>query len=271
MKKRQDNAAFTMLEVLTVMAVIAIIASMSFPILARARKSAQNAAAADLCSQVAAAWNTLLIDNRRFPSEDLVKACIDGKSNFGDCKTVDGDLVFTMCPGVSSLLNWWTRQTPIPQADRKKFAPTYANGPRKGKEISHSPGDDGAFVQNWPADTRLERDVAQKRLGVFAPWIKVPSEILAEDESGAEKKYSVLDIPNEALVQYLEDQFGFSMSDMVVAAIDLDGDGHVPVAVSLTGDDAEIDPSGVEKIPASTAAWIFRKEKKGRTKLIKSW
>lgn len=239
---------FTMIELLTVMAVIAILAAMMFPIYNRVKASAQNAAATDLCAQTAAAWNTLLIDNRRFPSTDLIKSCIESEQNFGGFSTVGGDIVFRMSPGAGNLLNWWSRQSAVPAADKKHYSPQYVSGGMKGKSIPLRPGDDGANVQYWPPDGRFERDVAQKRMGVFAPWVRVSK----EDALGTNVAAAV------------------SLSDIVIVSLDTDGDGRVPVAVSLSGDDGEVEPDGVETIPASSAAWIFRREK-NRVKLIKSW
>lgn len=249
MDGKTENAAaggFTMIELLTVMAVIAILAAMMFPIYNRVKSSAQNAAATDLCAQTAAAWNTLLIDNRRFPSTDLIKSCIDGEQNSGGFSTVGGDVVFRMSPGAGNLLNWWSRKTAVPAADKKHYSPQYVSGKMKGKSIPLRPGDDGANVQYWPPDGRFERTVAQKRAGVFAPWVMVSKEAA------------------------LGTNVTVALSDVVIVSLDTDGDGRVPVAVSLSGDAGEVEPDGVETIPASSAAWIFRKEK-NRVKLIKSW
>ena len=249
MKKRPENAAFTIIEMLTVMAVIVMLAGMMFPIYNRVRASAQNAAATDLCSQVAAAWNTLLVENRRFPSMDLVQACVDGDGANGGSAVVDGDLVVRMSPGVGNLLNWWKRENPVPAGDKKKFKPRYASGSKRGQDIELRPGDDGALVENWPADTRFERDVAQKRCGVFAPWATV-------------SRADALSSTNLAEL--------VSATDVVVVSLDMDGDGQVPVLVPVSGDDLVSSAGDVEKIPASAAAWVSRKDGR-RVKVCKSW
>lgn len=250
MKKRPETAAFTMLEILTVMAVITMLAGMMFPIYNRVRASAQNAAATDLCSQVAAAWNMLLVDNRRFPSMELIQACSDGEGGNGGFAVVDGDLVVRMSPGVGNLLNWWKRENPVPAGDKKKFKPRYASGSKKGQDIALKPGDEGSLVENWPADTRFERDVAQKRCGVFAPWATVSRADALSSTNLAELVKS---------------------TDVVVVSLDMDGDGQVPVLVPVSGDDDAFASGGdVEKIPASAAAWVSRKDGR-RTKICKSW
>lgn len=246
----KKDSGFTLIELLTVMAVIMMLAGMMFPIYNKVRFSAQNAAGTDLCAQTAEAWNTLLIDNRRFPSVELIKDCVDSEQANGGFKTVGGDVVFRMSPGAGSLLNWWVRRSPVPAADKAKFAPRYASGDRlAGNRIALKPGDDGKNVEYWPPDARLERSVAQKRAGLFGPWVHVSADDLLSSTNMT------------ALV---------SASDVVIVSLDTDGDGKVPVAVSLTGDDSEEDPDGVETIPASAAAWIFRKDR-NKTKLLKSW
>ncbi|MBQ7666863.1 MAG: prepilin-type N-terminal cleavage/methylation domain-containing protein [Kiritimatiellae bacterium] len=251
---KNDSSGFTLIEILTVIAVIGIVAGMMFPIYGRVKNSAQNAAGTDLCAQVAAAWNTLLIENRRFPSEALIRKCAGNEKNNGGFKSVGGDVVFRMSPAAGSLLNWWARKAPVPAKDEALFAPTYAvsgGGVKKGAELSISAmnGDDGEKVQYWPPDTRFERDFAQKRAGVFAPWIHVP-----KDEA----------LSSTNLFETV------SVSDIVYVSLDLDGDGSVPVNVALSGDDADAGDDDVEKIPASSAAWIYRKDG-NRSKLIKSW
>ena len=266
MKKRPETAAFTMLEILTVMAVITLLAGMMFPIYNRVRASAQNAAATDLCSQVAAAWNMLLVDNRRFPSMDLVQACSDGEGGGGGFKVVDGDIVVRMSPGVGSLLNWWARETPVPAGDRKKFKPRYASGTRKGQDIALKPGDEGSLVENWPADTRFERDVAQKRFGVFAPWFNVPADRALRSELDFVHAAFALDAEEEPT----KGNEAEAWNGIVTVALDMDGDGRVPVLVPVSGKDYVSSADEVEKIPASAAAWVSRKDGR-RTKTCKSW
>lgn len=250
----KSSPAFTLIEILTVLAVMGIVAGMMFPVYNRVKTSAQNAAGTDLCAQVAAAWNTLLIENRRFPSESLIKKCAGSTSNNGGYTKVGGDIVFGMSPAAGSLLNWWSRKSAIPAQDEDRFVPKYAasgNGATSGSKISIEDmnGDDGVKVQYWPPDTRLERDVAQKRAGVFAPWVFVSK----QDAIAGTNLFDVV-----------------SPGDVICVALDLDGDGTVPVGFSLTGDDQEVDPDSVERIPASSAAWVFRKIGR-RSKLIKSW
>ena len=266
MKKRPETAAFTMLEILTVMAVITMLAGMMFPIYNRVRASAQNAAATDLCSQVAAAWNMLLVDNRRFPSMDLLQACSDGEGGNGGFAVVDGDLVVRMSPGVGNLLNWWKRENPVPAGDKKKFKPRYASGSKKGQDIALKPGDEGSLVENWPADTRFERDVAQKRFGVFAPWFTVSQDRALKSEIDFVHAVFALDAEEETTKAQEE----AAWNGIVTVALDLDGDGQVPVLVPVSGKDFVSSGGDVEKIPASAAAWVSRKDGR-RTKICKSW
>ena len=57
---------------------------------------------------------------------------------------------------------------------------------------------------------------------------------------------------------------------IVTVALDLDGDGQVPVLVPVSGKDFVSSGGDVEKIPASAAAWVSRKDGR-RTKICKSW
>ena len=250
----KNDSAFTLVELLTVMAVMAIVAGMMFPIYNRVKASAQNAAGTDLCSQVAAAWNTLLIENHRYPSKELIKKCAGSEKNNGGYATSGGDVIFRMSPGAGSLLNWWKRKAAVPAGDEAQFKPKYAadgDGVKSGSAISieNMNGDDGTKVQYWPADTRFERDMAQKRAGVFAPWVHVSQ---ADSLSGT----NLFDV--------------VSATDVVCVSLDMDGDGVVPVGVALSGDDGSVEGDTVEKIPASAAAWVFRRDGR-RTKLVKSW
>ena len=57
---------------------------------------------------------------------------------------------------------------------------------------------------------------------------------------------------------------------IVTVALDMDGDGRVPVLVPVSGKDYVSSADEVEKIPASAAAWVSRKDGR-RTKTCKSW
>lgn len=258
------RAAFTLVELLVVIAIVAILAAMLYPVFNKSKDLAQAAVARDLCAQVATAWNTLLVDNRRFPSTALLRECAGSGAHFQE---ENGDVVFRMTPGAGCLLNWWERQAALPAKDKSLFQAYYADGPRKGQPIAHDPVND-VNASHWPVDGRLERSYLHKRFGMFAPWVVIPPklpdgvELRIDDDSDAVSRVEYGDDFETPTAVVL------AGSDIVTVALDVNGDG----LVSLPDEIAELDglPEGARSISEPTAAWIVRKEK-NRFRLVKSW
>lgn len=235
MKKR---SGFTLMEVLTVIAIIGVLSALLYPVLNNMIKRTRDTASTDLCSQVAAAWKLVQIDNGRMPSDKLLKAYAETDT---DMSSSDGDLVFNLTPKLGCILNWWDMVSPVAAADKREFDLVYS------EHFSS-----GANVEFWPSDRRLERSVQQKKYGVFAPWADFyfnDPEVTETERRAAVKK---------ALVRVV---------------IDSDGDGMVAIPTDiaeLTG----LDTSGGEDdltgrtLRAPAAAWVWDRDHK---KVLHSW
>lgn len=157
------RSAFTLVELLVVIAVIGILAGLMVPLVQGMHKRALLSDAKDLCIQVADAWALLPIDHGRFPSKEVIEEQAK-KSPCAWSKTHKGDLVFAMNPAVGNLLNFWRPRSPLPATDKKVFPLNLADA-----KVSWSGGEPPTVkeVERWAADTRFERSVSQKRFGVF--------------------------------------------------------------------------------------------------------
>ncbi len=253
--RRTGRAGFTLIELLTVIVIIGILAAILFPILGRSKDRAYELAAKDLCAQVAAAWTTLALNNHRFPSETLLGRYGQGVSRSG------GDLTFGMDPGIASVLNWWSMKSPVPEGDAKLFAPKYTMGPNAGKEISPDSMknvEDPALVQFWPADQLLERSLAMKCYGVYAPW--------AEREFKAYMEAVLASQQPESDLSSLKDAWSGSLVHVV---IDFNSDGKVTIPADIA-DEAGLPPDQRD-LPMTAAAWVHSSYKENRVRLFTSW
>ena len=247
---RIGRAGFTLIELMTVICIIGILAGILIPILFRSKDRAHELAARDLCAQVAAAWTTLAQNNHRFPSDALIGKYGKSVSSSG------GDLTFGMDPGVASVLNWWSAKVPVPEGDVKHFKPKYTLGARKGQEITTFDGSDPSLVQYWPADQLLERSLAMKCYGVYAPW--------AEREFKAFME-SLLSGGATADAESVQDLQRKWKDSLVHAVIDANADGKVTIPDAIA-DEAGLPPDQRD-LPMTSAAWVHTR--KGR--LITSW
>ena len=97
MKRR---TAFTLVELLVVMAIIGILAGILFPALSGIRKKARRTQSHTLVTQVQDAWVVHFNDFRSFPAPNL----------FEEQEMVDKDVKFPMTPQNLALLNWRTKK-----------------------------------------------------------------------------------------------------------------------------------------------------------------
>ena len=234
------RGGFTLLEMLSVIAVIGLLMALLFPILGRMQAHARNTEGTDLCSQVASAWQGIRVQNGRYPSKALLEKYIEKKvSDTGE------DLGFLMKSDIASVLNWWT-PAPVSKADLALFDKEF--GTVIGAQRD---------VERWPNDTVLERTFEQKYLGVYAPWAK--KVLLAEmkkenlhEGSGLSK----IKLPDEAIVSVV---------------IDLNGDGKVTIPAAVA---QKLGRPDDRELPFSAVAWVQNgpgKLEDGAVKILKSW
>lgn len=244
------RSAFTLVELLVVVAVIGILAGLMVPLVQGMHKRALASEAKDLCVQVADAWALLPIDYGRFPLKSLFPD--EARRGFEQSPgqvywEYKGDIAFAMSPGIGNLLNFWTPKSPLPLTDTK----AYPQDLKKAKvNWSGSEPPDQAEVDKWKPDTRFERSTAQKRFGVF------PMGSRSDDSDGDR----VNDRPVDSTC-------------LVVVMIDADGDGVVrPKKYWLpgeTGAPAGDDEEDSEEIRRRAIAWC--KVARADGQLVFSW
>ena len=264
-----DRAGFTLLELLTVIVIIGILAAILVPVLTRTKNRAHELAAKELCSQTVSAWNQLVLNQGRLPSKALLKKWSS------DTKETDGDLVIAMSPGALGVLNWWTPQSLVPAGDEKKFKPKAIVG-SSSEELSASglnESPDLEIVEFYPADKLLECNFVQKCVGLYPPWVErefkaAIEAILSPDEQEAH--------PNpeqelEVLRRKWDDKYPIrEMGPKIRVVLDTDGDGILVLpddiaalaAVTLDEEDNKA------KVRGTAAAWTCSEDGK---RLITSW
>lgn len=208
--KQTRTSAFTLVELLVVIAVIGILAGLMVPLVQGMHKRALLSEAKDLCIQVADAWALLPIDQGRFPQTDLIKEEA-AKSPCGWSTTYEDDLVFVMNPATGNLLNFWRPVSPLPQTDPDVYKKNAKKNNLKTAHVAWSGGSapSVAEAEKWAADTRFERSVAQKRFG-----------ILPMGNLGADDKELLEGMTEEARDKFLRQR-------LVVVMLDTNGDGVV--------------------------------------------
>lgn len=216
---------FTLIELLVVMAIIGILAGLLFPALVGAQKKSKDTAARDLCIQVASAWKLLAQNNGRFPNPTLLT----------DTRKTGTDVYFQMTPANGCVLNWWEPKTPSPLADKKTYDERFPTS----KYHQDSPIAAWSLVEtDWPADVLLERTVAQKRWGLYAPYM---------EREVAERGT-------------FDDVFNLELKKSLVwVAIDSDADGFITPPADPFGE--------CERVRASALAWVSNED----GKILKSW
>ena len=257
--RRTDRAGFTLLELLTVIVIIGILAAILVPVLNRSKNRAHELAAKELCSQTVSAWNQLVLNHGRLPSTDLLKKWSSESRESG------GDLVIAMSPGALGVLNWWSPQSLVPAGDVKKFKPKAIIGDTS-KDLSDSglENPDLEIVEFYPADTLLECNFVQKCVGLYPPWAEREFKETIETLLSPDREEST---ESDAPLASLRTKWAASMVRVV---LDTDGDGilvlpdDVAALAAIMADEED----NKAKLRGTAAAWTFSKD--GR-RLLCSW
>jgi prepilin-type N-terminal cleavage/methylation domain len=167
--RRAAAAAFTLVEMLVVLTVIAILAGLLLPALNGAMNRARDTASRDLCVQVADAWKAAQLEHRQFPPSEIL-------SWAGSTGSSGSDSLVVMNNKAASVLNWWRPRSPVGTTDRNKFVEWIKE--RGGEEmfsghalIRPNAADIGDKIADLN-DRFLERTPEQLQWGVIAPWMK---------------------------------------------------------------------------------------------------
>lgn len=253
-RRFRRRSGFTLLEMLTVIVIIGILAALLFPILGRTKDRVYDTAAKDLCGQVATAWSALLDSGGagRFPSTELL----------GEAGTVvpvgsGSDVMVEMDPGITSVLSWWQPSGPVPASDLRSFK-VYLVGSQGTKlTLAQLKNPDPLLVERWPADVRFDRSFVQKCVGIYAPWAE--RDFAAPLEQAVSPSFENDDLaPSKTLAEVRKAH----SNALVRAVLDYDGDGKIALPADVAA------ALGYDTVRASAAAWVRSKD--GR-RLLTSW
>ena len=268
--RRTDRAGFTLLELLTVIVIIGILAAILVPVLNRSKDRAHELSAKELCSQTVSAWNQLVLNQGRLPSAGLLKKWSSAWKESG------GDLVVAMSPGALGVLNWWTPQSLVPAGDEKKFKPKALIG--NSSEDLTSAGlnetPDLDIIEFYPADALLECNFVQKCVGLYPPWAErefkqAIEAALSPDDQGdhPNPEQEIADLKKK----WGEDKYPVKeMGALVHVVLDMDGDGilvlpdDIAVLAAITADEED----NKAKLRGTAAAWTCSEDGK---RLLCSW
>ena len=245
----KSRSAFTLVELLVVIAVIAILVGIVSALLGGMSGKAMDTRARNLCSQAAEAWTLVSITEGRLPSADLIEATTD-------CTVLGGDYAVRMTPSAIVLLNDWRKTSPIPAVDVAKFNVRVGKTDHLSREDAVEFGccsnGNPKYSQQW----RLEPDDGQLQWGLFAPWVRRRVNEESEDQEAGSTEFD--DVvwsrtgPSNAAWGH----------GIVTVALDVDGDGLITLPSGMAGNDDDLE------LRATAVAWVWNEKK---TKAIRSW
>lgn len=99
-----NKKGFTLLEMLVVIAIIALLAGIMVPAVNKAQQAAWRARTKDEVFQIAAAWESYLMENRKFPEESITEM------NVRACKILAGVIPGNNVVGTNGFLEFTTNQ-----------------------------------------------------------------------------------------------------------------------------------------------------------------
>lgn len=248
----RSRSGFTLIEMLTVIVIIGMLAAILLPVLGRTKDRTYDLAAKDLCGQVATAWSALLDSGGagRFPSRELLSAV-------GSATPVDGDLMVEMGPGTTSVLSWWQPSGPVPASDLKTFKVYLSDKAGTALLPAALKDPDPTLVDRWPSDVRLDRSFVQKCVGLYAPWAE---RAFAEPlEKQLTPTFEDDDLSSTKDLAQLKNEYSDAL---LCAVLDYDGDGKVTLPEDVAG------LAGTKSVRTSAAVWVRSKDKK---RLLTSW
>lgn len=169
-----NKRAFTLVELLVVMAVIGILAGLLFPALGGVRKKARRTQSHNLVSQVEAAWIVHFNDFRSFPDASYFK---DKDTDGGEAE--DKDSAFKMTPYNLCVLNWRCKKPVNYDGTNKEWMSDVVRAigeevdkPSKPRELVFTRQNASKSVEFTVStrDAYLELDQIQWVVGIVNAW-----------------------------------------------------------------------------------------------------
>ena len=256
--------AFTLVELLVVIAVIGILIGLVSALLGGMSDRVLDMQAKDLCSQTAEAWALVASEYSRLPSQKLVEGIVDCEKLESGSSAESVDVCFKMTPAAADLLDSWPPGkycSPIPARD---YA-TYQTGKTNDTQVGFCPRvRKGTYPEYEDAVEfdydygRLELDMSMRRFGVCAPWLVRKLRDAASEEGVGSGTIETMS-KESALELLSANKFGHGV---VTVALDLSGDGKILVPKGL------LDNGDVLELRATAVAWVWNERK---TKTLRSW
>ena len=147
----RTRSGFTLVEMLVVVAIIGLLASIAFPAFGALQDKARAARTRNTLVGIVQGWTSLLHDCRRFPPVTMLNQISDSGTN-------DGDLHFPMNQQACNVLNWYT-------GDEKRYDEIVKNVNTGSKELPSTRSDGTRLVEQ-----NFERNAIQWRYGILSHW-----------------------------------------------------------------------------------------------------